>query len=156
MKVLIALLLLVPALTFAQGREYISETERTTTINNGLVSSQVSTYRKEGTREWYDDCEMREWNTPWGKGTKVRCNWGEQQAMETALSSAPDGLVVEWYDANKRSEGRIVVYQSLPLSDSGWCRNIVRIKNYQASQTREAPVAMCYSEGQGWKPFLGR
>jgi hypothetical protein len=154
MKALIALLLLVPTLTFAQGREYISETERTTIINNGLVSSQVSTYRKEGTREWYDDCEMREWNTPWGKGTELRCNWTERQAMETALTHAPDGLKVEWYDQAKNAKGYTVVSWTRPLSDQGWCRDIEMVR-FKSNSLNKNTYIMCFTNGRGWQSFRG-
>jgi hypothetical protein len=136
------------------GQSYdISRTEKTIIIDNGLVSTQISSFKKEGTREWYDTCEQYEWNTPWGKGSSVKCNWSEQQAMETALNHAPNGLKVEWFDRDKRAQGYVVISWSRPLSNQGWCRHIEMVRQYSNSTDKNTHI-MCPSSN-GWQRFRG-
>jgi surface antigen len=119
-----------------------------------IVSEERNQVCKEKNKDVFSDCEMYQWKHSWGKGVAVSCNWSERQAMETALTHAPDGMKVEWYDASKNSKGYTVVSWTRPLSDQGWCRDIEMVRQYSNSLNKNSYI-MCYSTGRGWQSFRG-
>jgi len=124
----------------AEGKEIVSEERR-----------QVC---QEGDKDVFSDCEMYQWKHRWGVGAAVSCNWSEQQAMETALTHAPDGLKIEWYDQARRAKGYTVVSWTRPLSNQGWCRDIEMVR-YHVNSLNKNTYTMCHSEGRGWQGFRG-
>lgn len=152
MKYLIVLALLFPIWAQAQSKDKVCETERIITKEDGRVSEERRVVCKERTREVFSDCERFQWQTRYGVGNSVSCNWSEREAMDTALTHAQDGVKVEWYDNNKR--GYIVVAWTRPPSQSGLCRDIVRVR-YNGSAMEKNMYIMCYNEDRGWQGFQG-
>lgn len=119
-----------------------------------IVSEERKQVCQEKERDVFSDCEMFQWKHNWGTGVAVSCNWSEQQAMQTALSHAPDGMKVEWYDDRKNAKGYTVVSWTRPLSNQGWCRDIEMVRYYSNSLNKNNYV-MCYNAGRGWQSFRG-
>jgi hypothetical protein len=124
----------------ADGREILSEERR-----------QVC---QEKNTDVFSDCEMYQWRHSWGTGAAVSCNWTERQAMETALTHAPDGLKVEWYDQAKNAKGYTVVSWTRPLSDQGSCRDIEMVR-FKSNSLNKNTYIMCSTNGRGWQSFRG-
>lgn len=155
MRYLIVLaLLLLPICAQAQGKDRSCETERIITKEDGRVSEERRVVCKERTREVFQDCERYQWTTQWGTHSSVSCNWTEQEAMTAALTSAPDGVKVEWYDNVKNTKGYVVVVWTRPPTQSGMCRDIERVRKYAGAFEKD-PFTMCYNQNRGWETFRG-
>jgi hypothetical protein len=153
MKRLIAISLLLPIWVFAQGIDRVTETEKVIIKDGDNISVRSSVYKQERNREVFSDCEMRQWTHAWGVGTKVSCNWSEREAMNAALTHAPDGFKIEWYDDVKRQSGYTVVAWTRPMSDAGQCRDVEVVKQYTGSIDKQTYI-MCYN-GNRWQNYKG-
>jgi hypothetical protein len=156
MKTLFLLLaLLIPSLSHANQCSTEKVIIKKIDANGQEIISQESRQIcREANRDVFSDCEMYQWKHRWGTGTSVSCNWSERQAMETALTHAPDGFKIEWYDQANRAKGYTVVSWTRPLSDQGWCRDIEMVRYYSNSMSKNTYI-MCHSEGRGWQSFRG-
>jgi hypothetical protein len=160
MKHLLVVLMLLPSLALAQGRDRVFETDTSTTIeldsngNKSSVRKERNIYQKEGARETYSNCEKYQWNSPWQLGTKVECNWSERDAIEVGLTSALDGFKIEWYNPTNRTRGEVIVAHTLPQTQQGWCR-IILVGRYNGNIIERTPYTMCFNEGRGWRNFSG-
>lgn len=154
MRYLLVLALLLPLWANAQVQERVCETERVITKEDGKVSEERRVVCKDETREVFSDCERFQWNSPWGKGNSIACNWNERNAMNAALTHAPNGVKVEWYDIKRNERGYIVVVWTRPPTQSGTCRDIIRVR-YSGNVPETDNYIMCYDNGRGWMPFKG-
>lgn len=155
MKYLIVLALLVPLWAQAQGKDRISETEQTIIKDNDTVTVERRTYTKEGDREAFQECDRYQWKTQWGVHNQISCdNWTERQAMNDTLTYAPNGVKVEWRDNQRRERGYFVVIWTRPPTQSGMCRDIVRVR-YSGNVPESDNYIMCYNNGRGWQAFKG-
>ncbi len=118
------------------------------------VIKESKTYCKDGSKTVFDECELYQWRHRWGAGTSVSCNWNERKAIETALTHAPDGFKVEWYDNKNDTKGFAVVSWSRPLSNAGWCRDIV-VAKYRSSSIDRSNYIMCWGQDQKWQVYKG-
>lgn len=127
-----------------------------TIIRNGSVVTQDSTVEcKERQRYTLHQCQKSSWDSPWGPQGSLSCNWSEQQTMQWVLTNTQNGVKVEWYsDENGRSGYLIVVY-TYPPTNSGTCRDVMRVrKTGKVSEDKEYFI-MCYNNDKGWVPFRG-
>jgi hypothetical protein len=152
----LSLLMFLPSFSYANNN---CSTERVIikkidSSGQEIVSEERRQVCKERNKDVFDDCEMYQWKHQWGVGAAVSCNWSEREAMQTALTHAPDGLKIEWYDNAQRSKGYTVVSWTRPLSDQGWCRDIEMVRYYSNSLNKNT-YTMCYKEGRGWQSFRG-
>ena len=154
MKWLIALALLVPVSVWANCTS--ERTEKVIVKSVGpdgreLIDTDVTKVCKEETKERLSRCRTQQWNTFHGEtNTKKLCaEWNEYDAINTALTYAHDGVIVEWIDPRGRFRGSIIAW-TFPQSEQGWCRRIFIAKDYGTSEDTSQRI-MCYSEGRGWQ-----
>lgn len=155
MKYLIVLALLVPMWAQAQVQERMCETERVITKEDGRVSEERRVICKDQTKEVFSDCERYQWKTLWGIHNSIACNWKEREAMDAALTHAPNGVKIEWYDVSRNDRGYIVVVWTRPPTQSGLCRDIIRVR-YSGNVPETDNYIMCnQGAGRGWQAFKG-
>lgn len=153
MKYLIVLFMLLPLWGHAQVKERVCETERVITKEDGRVLEERRIVCKDQTKEIFSDCERGQWNSPWGVGNVISCNWNEREAMNATLTHAPNGVKVEWYDNVNGKRGYWVVAWTRPQTQSGTCRDIVRVL-YNGAVPESTIHIMCYDSGrQAWVAF---
>lgn len=154
MKWLLALVLLMPAVAWANCTSETTEKTVTKTIQpNGreLVNTESTYVCKNGKREVFSNCKTYQWNTFLGEtNTSKSCSeWNEREATDTALNYARDGVIIEWIDTRGKFKGSIIAW-TLPRSNDGECRQIVVSKDYGSSLDNTVRI-MCYQEGRGWQ-----
>lgn len=144
--------MLLPLWAQAQVKERVCETERVITKEDGRVTEERRVVCKDQTKEVFSDCERYQWNTQYGTHYSVSCNWPEREAMNAALTYAPNGVKIDWYNGNQR--GYFIVSWTRPLTQSGLCRDLVRVR-YSGNVPETDNYIMCHDSGRGWMSFKG-
>lgn len=152
-KFLLLALFVLPLKAFADCNTENFTTRILEADGTERVVQEKKTYCQDSTKTVFDECEMFQWKHKWGTGTSVSCNWSENQAMQTALTHAPDGFKIEWYDVKNNTKGYTVVSWSRPLSNAGWCREVVKAKYYNGS-VNKLSYTMCYGN-EKWYVYKG-
>jgi hypothetical protein len=156
MKYIIVLAALLPFYAHADSKDRTCENERVIikridATGNEQVTEESRKVCKERTREVFSDCERYQWNHQWGQTNVISCNWSEYEAMQAALTYAPDGVKIEWYDSGKNTKGSFIAWTLAP-TQSGQCRKLLRSRKFPGAVEEDIDTR-CHNQNTGWQSF---